>query len=69
MFRKILESEIKTTIGEFTIVRSVEQVYFDDCKKCGKATTWYDICLDGGDGDIVFSCSDMDMAIEWIKGY
>ena len=69
MFRKVLESEIKTTIGEFTIVKSIEQVYFDDCTKCGKETTWYDVCLNGGDGDIVFSCSDMSMAIEWIDGY
>ena len=69
MFRKVLKSEIKKTIRDFTIVKSVEQVYFDDCTKCGEATTWYDVCLDGGCGDIVFSCSDMDMAIEWIEEY
>ena len=69
MFRKVLESEILQTVGEHTIVKSVEQVYFDNCTKCGKPTTWYDVCLDNGDGDIVFSCSNKDMAIEWIEKY
>ena len=69
MYRKVLESEIIKTIGEFTIVKSIEQIYFNDCKKCGKAVTWYDICLDDGDGDIVCSCSDIDTAVEWIEGY
>lgn len=69
MYRKVLESEVLQTIGEHTIVKSVEQVYFDDCTKCGKPTTWYDVCLDNGDGDIVFSCSDKDMAVEWIENY
>ena len=69
MYRKVLESEVLQTIGEHTIVKSVEQVYFDDCTKCGKPTTWYDVCLDNGDGDIVFSCSDKGMAVEWIENY
>ena len=67
MFRKVLESEIKKTIGEFTIVKSVEQVYFDDCTKCGKATTWYDVCLDCGSGDIVYSCRKLQEARKWAK--
>ena len=69
MFRKTLSSEIVTTIDEYTIVKSVEQEYYYDCTKCGKPRTWYDICLDNGDGDIVFSCTDLDMAIDWIKNY
>ena len=69
MFRKTLSSEIIKTIGEFTIVKSVEQEYYFDCTKCGPPRTWYDICLDDGDGDIVFSCTDLDMAIDWAENY
>ena len=67
MYRKTIESEIKQTVGEYTIVKSVEQVYFDNCVKCGNAQTWYDVCLDNGDGDIVFSCDKLSDANKWIR--
>lgn len=69
MYRKVLKRETMKTVGEFTIVKSVEEMYFDDGKKCGNAVAWYDICLDGGDGDIICSCSDIDTAVKLIEGY
>lgn len=67
MYRKTIESEIKQTIGEYTIVKSVEQIYFDNGVKCGNAKTWYDVCLDNGDGDIVFSCDKSNEARKWAR--
>ena len=69
MYRKVLESAILHTIGEYTITKSVEQVYFDNGIKCGKPVIWYEACLDGGDGDIVFSCNDLNMAVEWTESH
>lgn len=55
MWKKVIKSEPMQTIGDYTIVKSVEQTYWDNGKKFGKAKSWYDICLCNGDGDIVES--------------
>ena len=68
MFKKTLESEVVKTINEYSIIKSKEQIYFDDGTRCGKAQTWYDV-VDNECGDIVFSCSYLDIAVEWIENY
>lgn len=66
MYKKVLEHSIIKTIGEYTITKSIEQMYFDNCVKLGNKQTWYDVCLNNEDGDIVFSCNKLSAAEEWI---
>ena len=55
------------TIGVYTIIKSTEQVYWDDGKRFGSADVWYDVCLDGGNGDIVASFDKLNEARKWAK--
>lgn len=67
MYKEVLESKIIQIVGTYGIVRSIEQLYLDNNTKLGKATIWYDVCLDKGDGDIVYSCNTLNIAKEWIN--
>lgn len=67
MWKKVLESKIMEVIGEYGIVKSKEQEYLPNGSKNGKVKTWYDVCLDEGDGDIVVSCTSLKEARQWAK--
>ena len=67
MYKEIEETKVMQTIGAYTIIKSVEQEYLDNGKIYGKPQTWYDICLDDGDGDIVYSCDKLNEARKWAK--
>ena len=67
MYKEIIETKIMQTIGAYTIVKSVEQHYWDNGKRFGRAHTWYDICIDSGDGDIVASYDKLNNAYNWAK--
>lgn len=67
MRKEIEETKIIQTIGEYTIVKSVEQMYWDDGGRAGRSHNWYDICLDGGNGDIVASFDKLNAARKWAK--
>ena len=67
MRKEIIKRENIQTIGNYTIVKSVEQTYWDNGKRFGRAATWYDICLDGGNGDIVESYDKLVSAKKRIK--
>ena len=67
MYTEILDSQIVQCVGEYGIVRSVEQTYLDNGNKIGGKVTWYDVCLDHGNGDIVFSCKTLKNARMWAK--
>lgn len=67
MWKKVLESKIIEMVGEYGIVKSKEQNYLSNGAKDGKAKTWYDVCLDGGDGDIVASFNKITEARKWAK--
>lgn len=67
MRKEIVETKIIQTIGAYTIVKSVEQAYWDDGKRAGRAHNWYDVCLDNGDGDIVYSCNKLNEARRWAR--
>lgn len=56
MYVKKLNSQIIQNVGEYGIVRSIEQTYLDNGNKIGGKAIWYDICLDKGYGDIIYSC-------------
>ena len=64
MEREILSCELVETIGEYTIVKSKETV----ANVLHKQTIiWYDVCLDNGDGDIVYSSKKLHYARKWAK--
>jgi hypothetical protein len=67
MYKEILESKIIQIVGTYGIVRSIEQLYLDNNTKLGKATIWYDVCLNKGYGDIVASFDKIMAARQWAK--
>lgn len=67
MYKEIIETKIMQTIGAYTIVKSVEQAYWDNGKRFGTPDVWYDIYLDGGDGDIVASYDKLNDARRWAR--
>lgn len=67
MRKEIKETKIIQTIGKYTIVKSVEQMYWDDGRRAGNPQNWYDICLDDGNGDIVASYDKLNEARKWAK--
>ena len=67
MYKEIKETKIMQTIGTYTIVKSVEQNYWDDGTRAGVIHNHYDVCLDGGDGDIVASFDKLNEARKWAK--
>ena len=67
MYKEIIETKIMQTIGVYTIVKSVEQTYWDDGKRAGRVHNSYDVCLDGGNGDIVASYDKLNEARRWAR--
>lgn len=67
MYKEIIKTENIQTIGDYTIVKSVEQTYWDNGKRFGRADIWYDIYLDGGNGDIYESYDKLQAARKRIK--
>lgn len=67
MRKEIIETKNMQTIGAYTIVKSVERTYWDNGKRFGSPHTWYDICLDGGNGDIVASYDKLNEARRWAR--
>ena len=69
MYKNTLSTEIKKVIGDYGIVKTVEQLYWQNGTKIGGPTTHYDVCLDKGDGDIVSSYNTMARACEWARNW
>ena len=67
MYTKISESTIVHYVGSYGIVKTIEQMFSDNGKKIGNKIVWYDVCLENGDGDIVFSCQTLKDARKWAK--
>ena len=67
MYKKVEGTKVIQTIGAYTIVKSIEQTYWDNGKRFGGAVVWYDIYLGGGDGDIVASFDKLNEARKWAK--
>ena len=65
MYTKISESTIVHYVGSYGIVKTIEQMFSDNGKKIGNKIVWYDVCLENGDGDIVFSCQTLKDARKW----
>lgn len=67
MYRETLEYKLVQKIGQYGIVKAKEQMHFDDGKKLGRKYVVYDVCLEGGDGDIVASFGLLKTARQWAK--
>ena len=67
MYKELIETKIMQTIGAYTIVKSVEQNYWYDGTRAGRMHNHYDVCLDGGNGDIVVSFDKLNEARKWAK--
>lgn len=65
--KRVLSSKIIETIGEYTIVKTKERMLDINCRPYGKVQTWFDVCLDGGDGDIIMSGRILKEARNFIK--
>lgn len=66
MERRIVESSIVETIGEYGIAKVKEETVWDNGKVFGRKT-FYDVCLEHGEGDIVASFSKISEARKWAK--
>lgn len=67
MTREIISRKLVKTINEYGIVESKERKLDVYGKQYGRMQTWYDVCLDAGDGDIVYSCRNLIKAERWTK--
>ena len=66
MERKVVDSFIVCIVGEYGIARVVEQTVWDNGKVFGRKT-FYDVCLEFGEGDIVASFNKIGEARKWAK--
>lgn len=66
MERKVVDSIVVNVIGEYGIVRVIENTLWNNGKVFGKKIL-YDVCLDRGEGDIVASFDRLIEARKWAK--
>ena len=66
MERKVVDSVVVNTVGEYGIVRIVEHTVWNNGKVFGKKIL-YDVCLDKGEGDIIASFDRLIDARRWVK--
>lgn len=67
MYRKIQELKQMQIIGDYTIIKSIEQMYLADGRRFGRESIWYDIYLDEGEGDMVASFKKLNEARKWAR--
>ena len=66
MERKVVDSMLVLTVGEYGIIRVFEHILLDNGKIFAKKII-YDVCLDYGEGDIVASFNKFIDARKWAK--
>lgn len=66
MENKVMEVSMIDVIGEYGIVKVKEEITFGNGKVFMKRT-FYDVCLEHGDGDIVASFGKVSDARRWVK--
>jgi hypothetical protein len=67
MHKETLECKLMQVIGQYGILKFTEQYYLDNGKKFGGKKIVYDVCLEHGEGDIVYSCKKLNEARKWAK--
>ena len=66
MEKKVVDASIVETIGEYGIAKIKEETIWDNGKVFGRKT-FYDVCLEHGEGDIVASFDRLSDARRWAK--
>lgn len=66
MEKKVVDASIIETVGEYGIAKVKEETIWNNGKVFGKKT-FYDVCLDKGEGDIVASFTKINDARKWAK--
>lgn len=66
MERKVVDSIVVELVGEYGIAKVKEETVWNNGKVFGKKT-FYDVCLEHGEGDIVASFSKITEARKWAK--
>lgn len=66
MERKVVDSVVVETIGEYGIVKVKEDTVWNNGKVFGSKIL-YDVCLEQGEGDIVASFDILIDACRWAK--
>lgn len=67
MDKEKLSFELVGKIGDYGILKCKEKKLDHSGKPYGKTETWYDVCLNGGEGDIVASFGGIREAKKWAK--
>lgn len=67
MYKETLECKLIQVIGQYGIVKCIERKLIGANMKPGRRYTMYDVCLDHGEGDIVYSCEKLNEARKWAK--
>ena len=62
-----LSFKLVCKIGKYGIFQCKERKLDNNGKPYGKTETWYDVCLNSGDGDIVASFGGVREAKKWAK--
>lgn len=66
MENRIVSADLKEKIGEYGIVKVEEETAWYNGKVSGRKT-FYDVCLECGEGDIVASFKYIKDARKWAK--
>ena len=67
MDKEKLSFDLVGKVGCYGIFKCKERRLDNNGKPYGKIETWYDVCLDNGDGDIVASFGGVREAKKWAK--
>lgn len=67
MDKEKLGFEFVCRVGDYGIIKCKEKKLDNSGRQYGKIKTWYDVCLDNGDGDIVASFGGVKEAKKWAK--
>ena len=68
MEKRIILSAVVYTNEKYGVVKCKERWCANDGKFISKVETWYDVCLEKGNGDIVASFKTMKEAKQYIRG-
>lgn len=66
METRVVEASIVETIGEYGVVKIKEETIWNNGNVFSRKT-FYDVCLEHGDGDIVASFNKLKDARNWAK--
>lgn len=67
MNKEIIEIKVVAIINNYGIQRCKERYLDVDGKPFGRIHTWFDVCEDQGNGDIVESFKTLREAKKWAK--